>query len=882
MADAADGSLNTLLAECLEAIDRGEQPDIEVLCKGNDHLAQRLRERLAVCRAIDEAVGAVQTDPVPPAEGEVVGGWKLGRTIGEGGFGRVYEASRVSGHEGLAAVKLLHRGAFSAEARSRFQTEADALSLVRHPHVASILESGVTEAGTPYLVLELIVGSAIDAYCGAHGLGMLDRISLMLQVCRTIEHAHAKGVLHRDLKPSNVLVMNVGGEHVPKIIDFGIARFIDGVGPDRTRVTAEGQVLGTARYMSPEQLGVIDGLPDTRSDIYSLGVMLYELVAGMLPYEDDDDRISSVYALQQRMRSTEPRGLTSRIAREGSVSARELGWIAMRCLEINPARRYATCRELADDLQRLVSGEAVHAGPRSRVYLTRKFVARHRGLVGAVSAAAIGLVVAAIGTSWGLVQARAETARTRAAEAESRRIIEFQYDLLRNLDPAVVGAAIAEETLARTAADTPNGSEALSASAASVIESVSMTDIGTRVLGASVFEPAIRRIDRDFADSPTLRGRLLNSIGKAQQETGLVQEGLETYRRSYHMLLESIGADAEQTLITQRDFADALRQANRPDEAIAILNEVQSALEVRGGEGDEDSIVAVIDQGAAFYIAQQLDKAEERWRKAVELTDTHLEPGHELANVARGNLGLVLTDLGRHEQAESYIRETREQAIDQFGEDHHQSILVTENLARCLALQGKADAAIELYREVVERANRVLGKSHPHTVRFRSNYLAALIRSKAYEEGFRESEQHLEFVRAHLKADDPVSIMAHATHVKCLVGLERYEEALPIAQQASLDADCTFGEATRHAANVRVALAEVLAGLGRINESLPLCVSAYRVLAAQMGTEHKEAVEIARLIVRVAERAEEGAAPLDLEPRIEVWRERAARGSSAQ
>lgn len=882
MADAADGSLNTLLAECLEAIDRGEQPDIEVLCKGNDHLAQRLRERLAVCRAIDEAVGAVQTDPVPPAEGEVVGGWKLGRTIGEGGFGRVYEASRVSGHEGLAAVKLLHRGAFSAEARSRFQTEADALSLVRHPHVASILESGVTEAGTPYLVLELIVGSAIDAYCGAHGLGMLDRISLMLQVCRTIEHAHAKGVLHRDLKPSNVLVMNVGGEHVPKIIDFGIARFIDGVGPDRTRVTAEGQVLGTARYMSPEQLGVIDGLPDTRSDIYSLGVMLYELVAGMLPYEDDDDRISSVYALQQRMRSTEPRGLTSRIAREGSVSARELGWIAMRCLEINPARRYATCRELADDLQRLVSGEAVHAGPRSRVYLTRKFVARHRGLVGAVSAAAIGLVVAAIGTSWGLVQARAETARTRAAEAESRRIIEFQYDLLRNLDPAVVGAAIAEETLARTAADTPNGSEALSASAASVIESVSMTDIGTRVLGASVFEPAIRRIDRDFADSPTLRGRLLNSIGKAQQETGLVQEGLETYRRSYHMLLESIGADAEQTLITQRDFADALRQANRPDEAIAILNEVQSALEVRGGEGDEDSIVAVIDQGAAFYNAQQLDKAEERWRKAVELTEAHLEPGHELANVARGNLGLVLTDLGRHEQAESYIRETREQAIDQFGEDHHQSILVTENLARCLALQGKADAAIELYREVVERANRVLGKSHPHTVRFRSNYLAALIRSKAYEEGFRESEQHLEFVRAHLKADDPVSIMAHATHVKCLVGLERYEEALPIAQQASLDADCTFGEATRHAANVRVALAEVLAGLGRINESLPLCVSAYRVLAAQMGTEHKEAVEIARLIVRVAERAEEGAAPLDLEPRIEVWRERAARGSSAQ
>jgi len=875
MPGRTEGSLSALLGEYLDAVDCGESPQIDELCGGNAELIRAFRKRLEMCQAIEHAIGVGEPEPEPTAEGELVGGWRLGRSIGEGGFGSVYEAHREDGRDDRAAVKLLHRGAMSAESKSRFRTEAQALALVRHPNVASILDSGVTETGTPYLVLELIEGLPIDRYCQEHGLSVRERIRLIHTVCRTVEYAHAKGVLHRDLKPSNVLVMDVGESPVPKIIDFGIARFIQGVGPDRTQVTAEGQVLGTARYMTPEQLGVIEGSPDTRSDIYCLGVMLYELATGSLPYEDPNDRITSVYQLQQRIRSSEPRGLTTRAIRDGSLSARELDWIAMHCIEVDPARRYATCRELADDLERLLKGEAILAGPRSRMYLTKKFVSRHRAAVGVVSAAGIGLVLAAAGTTWGLVTAQAETRRALAAEAESHRIIEFQYDMLRNLDPAVVGQAIAEETRSRTAPDAPGGSQELADAAASVIQSLSLTDVGTRVLGLSVFEPAIWRIDRDFADAPPIRGRLLASIGMAQLETGLREEGLETYRRAFELLREQLGPDAEQTLITQRDYANALIQLNRPDEALANLEIVTDGLTKRKGKGDLDSVVAILDQGTAYYHAQRLDEARERWAKAVDLGREYLGADHEITNTARGNLGLVLTDLGEYEQAEPNLREQRSFWIERVGLDHHQTIILTDTLARCLALQQKFDESLELYRDALARADVLLGASHQDTVRIRGTFIRVLTLAGHLEEALGESERHLASIRANLPDDSPLVLMALYAHGKLLIALERYEDAESLLGQATIDADRVFGEDSRYAALIRLAYAEAVAGLGQSESALGFCESAYAILSRELGEAHPESIQTAQIALRVIEQADEELSNID-ELRT-LWQARAER-----
>ncbi|MEL6498029.1 MAG: serine/threonine-protein kinase [Planctomycetota bacterium] len=869
MTDSPRASLSELLAECLDDIDRGIEPDIDGRCGSDPERAAVLRSRLRVARAIDGVIAGPfeRTEPAgtpradTQSQGEIIGSWRLGTLIGEGGFGSVYEATRTDGHDDRVAIKLLHHGARSSEARARFKTEAEALALVRHPNVASILDSGVTDAGVPYLVLELIEGESIDRYCDRHSLPVAARVQLMLAVCRTVEHAHARGVMHRDLKPSNVLVTRVGDAHVPKLIDFGIARFIQGIGPDRTRITTDGQVIGTARYMSPEQLGIFDKAadgasmpPDTLSDVYSLGVMLYELIARVLPYDDESRPMSSVFDLQQRMRSSEPRRLSARVSHDSVRSVRELDWITLKCLEIDPGERYGTCRELADDLDRFIAGEAVYAGPRSRMYLTRKFVSRHRAAVGTAAAATLGLVVAAAGTSWGLVQARAETTRALAAEADSQRITDFQYSMLRNLDPAVIGTAIGSSMIDRAGNETIGGSDTLEATTRDVISELSMTDIGVRVLDAGVFEPAIARIDDAFTDSAHLKSRLLNAIATAQVETGLVSEGVGTHTAAYETVLAELGPDAEATVLAKRDLANALQIANRPEEALALLDGVRASLEGRVSDSDLDVIVSILDKGSALYNTQRWDEARSEWSLALERATQSLGNEHELTVTARGNLALVLTDLGEYEQAEPLLRAVRDQVREQAGDDNAQSVIVTDNLGRCLALAGKADEAVVLYKEGVPIAERVLGASHQFTHRMRGNLVAALVKAEHYDEALAAGARHIEALRNDLGSEDPLLVSALHSKGKALVALDRFEEAaVTLAEMLTL-AEAVFGTESQLFAMLQISYADALAGLGRHDETLNLCEAAYASLKAHIGAEHSETQKAVRLALRVIER----------------------------
>jgi len=385
----------------------------------------------ALDQALSRAFGASQDEIAPNDDqsGEIIGRYKLVERIGEGGFGVVYMAQRHGSIDRGVALKIIKPGMDSRQVVARFEAERQALAMMDHEHIASVFDSGTTDGGRPYFVMELVRGVAITDYCDRYNLDVRARLELFISVCHAVQHAHQKGIIHRDLKPANILVTQRDGAAVPKVIDFGIAKATHTPLTEQTVFTRFGQLMGTPAYMSPEQVEMGELDVDTRSDIYSLGVLLYELLTGSTPIEQDRFKHASHADLQRMICREEPRKPTTRLqsrediddvcARRSSDGRRlretlrgDLDWIAMKSLEKSPTRRYETASALAADVSRYLNSEPVTASPPSTAYRLRKFVTKHRGLVTAVSIVAALLIGGTI-ISTGLA-VRATRAERRA------------------------------------------------------------------------------------------------------------------------------------------------------------------------------------------------------------------------------------------------------------------------------------------------------------------------------------------------------------------------------------------------------------------------------------------------------------------------------------
>ncbi len=335
--------------------------------------------------------------PAPEAPSLLSGRYRLLEKIGEGGFGEVWLAEQQAPVRRHVAIKVLKLGMDTRQVVRRFEAERQTLALMDHPNIARVLDAGATDTGRPYFVMDLVRGVRITEYCDQHNLPTGERLELFIQVCLAIQHAHQKGIIHRDIKPSNILVTLLDGAPVPKVIDFGIAKAIQADVPDVTLSTQHPQFLGTPSYVSPEQAerGGLD--IDTRSDLYSLGVLLYELLTGKPPFEARDLTPGGFDAFRQIIREREPLRPSSRLKRlageERTTTAQrrrtdaprliqllkgDLDWIVMKCLEKDRARRYATASDLAQDLQRFRVSDPVTARPPTTAYRLGKFVRRNR------------------------------------------------------------------------------------------------------------------------------------------------------------------------------------------------------------------------------------------------------------------------------------------------------------------------------------------------------------------------------------------------------------------------------------------------------------------------------------------------------------------------
>jgi len=391
-------------------------------------------------RCDEPILDAKKTAPFAPSNGEfdeaTLGPYRLRNLIAEGGMGMVYEAQQESPVRRAVAVKIIKPGSDSQEIIARFEQERETLALMDHPNIASVLDAGYTKDGHPYFVMELVRGLPITAHCDAHRLSIEERLKLFIQVCHAVQHAHQKGIIHRDIKPSNVMVTMFDGLPVPKVIDFGVAKALDQTSTAESLETRFSQMVGTPLYMSPEQSSLDTLDVDTRSDVYSLGVLLFELLTGTTPYGTEQfEKVS--YAEFRRIKEKESpqrpsasvatliqRRLTT-VASERCVEPAqlpqllrgELDWIVIRALARDRRLRYQTARGLAADIRRYLDDEPVEAVPATTWYLTRKFVSRHRGLIAAASLVSAVLVLGTVVSTWMAIRA------TRAERLATQRLV---------------------------------------------------------------------------------------------------------------------------------------------------------------------------------------------------------------------------------------------------------------------------------------------------------------------------------------------------------------------------------------------------------------------------------------------------------------------------
>ena len=778
--------------------------------------------------------GLPRTVPERPGEeaamreraGTMIGPYKLLEQIGEGGFGSVFMAEQEKPVQRRVALKIIKLGMDTRQVIARFEAERQALAMMDHPNIAKVLDAGATETGRPFFVMELVKGHPITTFCDQGKLSIQERLELFAQVCTAVQHAHTKGIIHRDIKPSNVLVSVQDGKPFAKVIDFGIAKATASKLTEKTLFTHHAQIIGTPEYMSPEQAqGSLD--IDTRTDVYSLGVLLYELLTGSTPFSGTELRSAAYDEIRRIIREVDPPTPSTRLSqntgtiasvaavrrsepkRLGTTVRGELDWIVMKAMDKDRHRRYETANGLAVDVRRYLGGEAVAAAPPGAAYRFRKFVRRHRGAVTAGAAVAAALLIGVVGFAWQASVARgqrdlaimarqaeaeqraaadAQRDRAVAAEAETRKraeelkkVSEFQSKMLSGIDPTDAGEALMKDIRARFDAalkksGVPEDQRATRAQTlARELGEVNATDTAVELIDRAILKPAIGVVGTQFKDQPIVDAALRHTLaeiyamlGRYDESVALAERALETRRRL-------LGDEHPDTLLSVNNMGSILEYKGDLAKAEAFYREaVEKNRRVRGAD-DPETLRTTGNLGNFLRGQGKLAEAEPLLREALDGERRVLGPEHRDTLVAMNTYGYLLIEQGKAKDAEPYWREAYETGLRVLGPDDRDVLIWAHNMGGLLGQLGRDKDAEPMFRAALEATRRVRGEDHPGTM----NCLGSLAFNLEKQGRSAESEQLLrQFVAVNTRTLGP-------EHPDTLLGMRRLGTAL--RSQGKLD-----------------------------------------------------------------------------------------------